>query len=224
MIFSSVNIRVETLSIQDQYPVFKNALTAEDVAITKERGSSKSEEIAIMDRLRDQTWRAIITGVDAALICPIDIQVKAAGAIKRVLDLYGDKRKADYPAESAVISNLVTDLLSVTNINHLDTLHITDWVKALKDENDEFRELFGDRNTELSAREAGDVRSARFRVDPALEEIVEKINATIVLGLAKPEVANFANEYNQLLTYYKNLIAIREAHNSKDEDTDTQKK
>jgi hypothetical protein len=214
----------EQLGIQDLYPVFKAYFQEEDSRIRIERGSAKSEEIRKKDKDRDQTWNSISKAVEAALICPIEAQVDSAIVLRRVIDLYGDKRKADYPAETASLSSLVTDLLSDTNVVHLNALHITEWVQALRDENNEFRDIFTNRNAELSNRLSGDVHIARDKVEPALEEITDRINASIVMNLAKAEVEGFVNEYNELVKYYKNILSVRDGRNNKDDTTDTQKK
>jgi len=89
-------------------------------------------------------------------------------------------------------------------------------VAALKDQNQVFQDIFNERNTELSERGNGDVRSVRLVIDPLYEKIIERINATITLNMAAESVEAFVNELNEKIKYYKVQLSIRAGRNNKE--------
>lgn len=207
----------EELGISDIYPAFKSAFEEEDKTMKIELGSSKSATLKKLDKLRDRTVNAVIRAVDATLLCPIEAEAETAGIIKRILNLYGDKRKASYNEETGWLANLTDDLLSSVNRPHLVTIHILSWVEALKVENDNFRVVLNERNLELAIRESGDVGLLRSTLDPLYEKIITRINATIELNLAKPAVESFVKEVNEKIRYYRNTLIIRHSRAEKEE-------
>lgn len=204
------------LGIDALYPSFKEMLNAEDAAMRIEQGSSKSKTLEEVDKERDDTWFAISTKIKANLKSPVVVEMKSAEALKRIIDLYGDVRTLTYNEESAAVTNLVSDLLKPENASHLSNTGISVWVPELKSRNEQFQVLFNERNSELANRESGNVRAARKQSDSIYEQIVERINASIVMGLAKPVTDGFVKELNEKIGYYKTTLAIRAGNNKKD--------
>jgi hypothetical protein len=199
----------EELGIADINTSFNTAFNAEDTAMKVELGSSQSKAIRDLDAERDKTWNALSLRIDAAFICPVVAEAKAGEALKRVFNLYGDKRKAPYNEESAALTKLVADLLSPANKPHCETLGIIAWVEALKTQNEAFQAVLNNRNEELAGRTSGNTWAFREDVDKYYQKIVDRINSTIELNLAKPGVEKFVKEVNEKIAYYKNVIAIR---------------
>lgn len=199
----------EELGIVDINTSFNAAFNAEEKAMKVELGSSKSQIIKSLDDTRDKTYNALNLRIEATILSPIEAEVKAAEALKRVINIYGDKRKASYNEESAALTNLVADLLSAANRPHLETLSLTAWVNALKNQNEAFQEALNSRNEELAGRTSGNTWLFREDVDKFYHKIEDRINSTIELNLAKPGVEKFVKEVNQKIAYYKNVIAVR---------------
>jgi hypothetical protein len=197
------------LGIDGLYPAFKTALTAEDATMRTELGSLLSRTVDQLDQQRDTTLSAITLKVKATQMSPFANEAASAVALQRILDLYGDVRNKTYNEETAGISNLTDDLLQPENTEHLENVGISHWVTALKSENTQFQAAFDERNDELAARESGDVRALRMQIDPAYEQIVERINAAITLEVAKPVVATFTQSLNEKISYYKTTLAAR---------------
>lgn len=208
------------LGVDSHYSPFKSALSVEEAALGIEQGSSKSKAIEDQDKLRDKTWNAIYTRVKSGLLSPIDDEVDSAKAIMRIFDLNGDIRNLSLNEESAAMSTLTTNLLLPANATHLEKLSITTWANLLKTQNEEFKALFNERNTEFANRPSGDVRAARRAVDPLYAQIVERINATLVLGTAKANATTFATDLNERFDYYRTTLAAR-ASRSKSKNQET---
>lgn len=210
------------LGIDGIFTSFKNALTAEDTALRVELGSSRSKTIEEQDKLRDKTWNAIYTRTKSSLLSPMDDEVASAEVVMRILDLNGDIRNLPYNEESAAMSALTTNLLLPANATHLEKVGITAWVNLLKTQNEEFQTLFNERNAEFAGRTSGDVRAARRAVDPLYEQIVDRINALLILGTAKPVASIFTADLNERISYYKTTLTARSSRNkSKSKDAIT---
>ena len=209
------------LAIDSLYPAFKTALTSEDAAMRVEIGSIKSKSIEELDKLRDKTWNAISLRIKATQLSPLDNEAESAEVIRRIIDLYGDIRTKSYNEESAGISNLVADLQKSENTDHINRVGIQRWVTELKKQNDDFQLVFNERNTELAGRESGDVKAIRLQLDPLYEKIAERINATIVLEIAKPVAFEFISQLNEKINYYKTTLVSRSARSKTEETTPT---
>lgn len=199
----------EVLDITGLYSTFTSAFAQEDKVMKIALGSAKTETLKKLDSTRDQTWNACNRRIEATVIGPIPEEIPHAIAIKRVIDVYGDKRKEAYKIESASLTNLVADLLSDINKPHLEALGMLSWINALKSQNEAFIAEFNSRNEELSEKISGDADIVRVPLDEAYVKIVNRINATIELSVAKAGVEKFVKQLNEEIAYYNNMLAIR---------------
>lgn len=206
LIFTSL---ASELGIEDLYSEFKKLMIIEDAVMRMELGSSKSKTIEELDKKRDQTWNAISLKTTSTLFSPFANEVASAEAVRRIIDLYGDVRYLTYNEESAAVTNMVTDLLLPANAEHLNRVGLLRWVVELKNENDQFQTIFNERNNDLAGRGRGDTRDIRILIDPVYEQIVEKLNASVVLGIAKPVLSSFTSQLNEKIKYYKTTLASR---------------
>ncbi|MBV5313549.1 MAG: hypothetical protein JZU47_09650 [Prolixibacteraceae bacterium] len=204
-----VTNQASELGIDSLYPAFKTALTAEDAAMRVELGSMKSKSIEELDKLRDKTWNAISLRVKATILSPLAAEAESAEFVSRIIDLYGDLRAKSYNEESAGLSNLVADLQLAANAEHVNKVGIQRWVSELKNQNDQFQTVFNERNAELAGRESGDVRAVRLQIDPVYLQMAEIVNATLVMGVAKPAAISFVGQLNEKIKYYKTTLASR---------------
>lgn len=211
----SVTIGVGELGIANQFPPFDTAVTAEGVAMRVEQGSAFSPEVERVDMLRDNTLYAIYKRVDSAVHSPIAAEVASGVALQRIIDKYGDVRNWELNAESNSINLLLADLQLAANTTHLQNVGIATWVPQLKAQNDQFITLYGKRNLELANRTSGNTKAARQTVDNTYRVLVDTINATVQLNMAKPAALAFVKEWNELLLRYKTIIAQHQASLSK---------
>jgi hypothetical protein len=211
------NIQPAELGIEGLYPTFKTALQTEDATMRTELGSARSKTIEELDSMRDRTYKAMVVRTNATLLSPIEAEAESARLVKRIFDLYGDVRALSYNEESAAISNLISDLLLPVNAAHLGQMGMTHWANELKNQNDQFQSEFNRRNTELAGRESGDVRGIRIEIDPIYNQMIEKINASIILEVAKPVVSRFVDELNEKIKYYQTTLAARSGRSKKGE-------
>ena len=212
------DITPATLNIENVLPEFISALNELNKVFQVDRGSTKTQQLVVLDELRDRTWSAIYARVRATLICPVEKEVESAKLVKRVFDLYGNVRQMTYNEETAALINLLEDLEKEANAPHCAVIGITKWLNELKKQNDEFQEVLNARNSEFANKNSGDVKNARKVIDPAYEKIVERLNALVTLDMATPEIESFIKELNQLIKYYESTLAARSGRKEVDEE------
>jgi hypothetical protein len=191
------------------YGVFHNTLMAEELALRVEQGSSISQKLEQLDNLRDKAWNAINLRVKATLLSPFEEEVQSAQVIKRIIKRYGKVCSMTYSEQSMAVENLTNELLLAVNEVHLDRIGFASWVIELKNQNQEFLEIYNERNADFAGRESGEVKAARTLLDPVYKQLVEKINASIILEFARPEVINFINKLNENIKTYQTTIVMR---------------
>lgn len=207
------------LGVSEQTEELKEAVAIETDTMRTEVGHALSTEIVRLDKLRDNTLLAIDRRIDSAVHSPIAEEAASGLVLQRVFNKYGDVRDWEYNSETNAINLFVADLLLPENALHLQTIGIAAWIPQLKAQNDEFVAVYGKRNFDLANRTSGDTKTARRPVDIAYRKIVDTINATIQLNIAKPAAIAFVKEWNELLLRYKTIIAQHRGSAGKNAET-----
>lgn len=208
------------LGLEPVFPGFKKKYNRLNAVLLVDRGSTKTEKINISDEKRDRYWSAVGGRLRATLLCPFAEEVEAAKALKRIFDLYGNVREMSYNEETAALTNLVEDYGKPENAVHCETVGITHWIAALKQENNNTQALINERNAELAGKDSGDVKAERAEIDPEYEKIVDRLNAMATLEMASPEAQDFIRQLNQRIKYYNNTLSMREGRNTAEEEED----
>ena len=193
------------------YRVFQNTLMAEDLALRVEEGSAVAQTLEQLDQLRDKTWNAINMRVKATLLSPLEEEAQSAKVIERIIHRYGDVCSMTYNEESLALINLTNDLLMPVNDVHIDRVGFPIWVIELKRLNEQLHAIYNARNLEFAGRESDDVKAARTLIDPVYHQLIEKMNAYIVLEFAQPEVITFARKLNEKIKYYQTTFVSRDS-------------
>lgn len=208
--------QVGELLLQALYPVFKSALTSYDTVSRREIGSGKTDPILVADQLRGRTWRACKMRVVCFELSPLPDEQESARVLRRVFDQIGDIRRLPYNDESGHMSQLITNLLLPVNAAHLQKVGLNTWVAKLKEQNDAFQTLFAARNADMAAKAAvGKTTDARRALDAAYTELVNTVNASVLMKQSKPAAQSFINEMNELIKYYKQAVANRNGRSAK---------
>lgn len=191
------------------YNVFKNTLMAEDLAFRVEQGSSVLLTLDRLDRQRDKTWYAINMRIKATLQSPLEEEVQSAQVVEKIINLYGDICALTNGEQSEAITSLTDDLQHPVIDLHINKLGLSEWVSELKRQNEKFKSVLKDRNSEFVGRESNDVKAARTLLDPVYLQLVERINASLILEFALPEVITFAGKLNEKINYFKTPLVYR---------------
>jgi hypothetical protein len=197
------------LGLEDLYGNFSNNLKAEDLALRIEEGSTVSKTLEHLDQLRDKTWNAINMRIKATLLSPLEEESQSAKVLERVLQFYGDISSLNYYEQSSALTNLSNDLLLPENELHIDRVGFPVWVIELKRLNEQFQTIYNEQTTEFAGRKSDDVKSVRILIDPIYNQLIEKMNASIVLEFARPEVITFINKLNEKIKQVQSILNIR---------------
>lgn len=191
------------------YAVFKNTLMAEDLAFRIEQGSSAAQILDKLDKLRDKTWNAINMRINATLLSPFEEETESAQFIHHIIHLYGDICSLTYSEQSLVLENVIDDLQLPVMAIHTEKIGISDWIDELNTQNEKFIEVLNAINSEFVGRESTDVKAVRTLIDPVYQQLVERINACIILEFAQAEVLTFAQKLNEQIKQIKIPLAYR---------------
>ncbi|WP_340114387.1 DUF6261 family protein [Maribellus mangrovi] len=192
-----------------------------DAATRVDRGSVLTGQIQEADDKRGNIWRAMDLMVDAHLHSPVPEEVESAKVIRRIFDVYGDYRKRSYDSESSEARNLIQDLEKTKNAVHLSTIRLDTWLPLYKSQQEAFKALQNERDTEAGYKSSGDVKAVREKMSPLYREITELVNSYVRIGMASPEMENFVVVMNQKIKRYNDLLAARQGRNEKEEGSET---
>ncbi|HEY3372886.1 MAG TPA: DUF6261 family protein [Prolixibacteraceae bacterium] len=197
------------LGLDVLYGLFQNTLKAEDLALRVEEGSTISKNLEQLGQLREKTWNAIDLRVKATLFSPLAEEAQSAQVIEQIIQQYGDIYSKTYIEQSSAVTNLLNDLLLPVDEVHMDRMGISTWVIELKRRNEQFQELYNERSAEFAGHESDDVKTVRSLIDPIYQQLVDKINATILLEFAQPEAITFVNKLNEKIKHDQSILFIR---------------
>jgi hypothetical protein len=197
--------------------VFAEELALLDIILK----SPLTAQIAAQDGVRDDILRGLIALVEAATH-DLDPVVRAAGErLKEIISHYGSFGRRSYNDETAAIDDVVREFETAVNKALVTAIGATTRVAQLKAANKRFIELMDARYAEVGQRTNQRMRELRAATDKALQAILERIEAQIILyGMtsSSSDYKPFVEAYNALVKSYKNILAMEKGHRKKEEE------
>jgi hypothetical protein len=180
---------------------FRSLIILEGQLVDLLRASKFTEQLAEADQKQDQ-YIVGFNGAINSLLHHFDLAiVRAAKAIAiRLKAFHGSIEKKSYEEEAAAVKILVAELRT-TYWNLIVLLKLEDWVNAIANAQNEFEQLFIQRNIELANRPQERLRDVRKRVDVMYRQIVECIDAFVTLN-GDAGCKDFIAELNREVTYF----------------------
>jgi hypothetical protein len=180
----------------------------EDTALKKIAKSSLTADLQDADRFRDELWRAMVYLLKAALL-HYDREVrKAAAHIKIVFDTYGDVTRKSLDDESSAIYNFLQDMRGKYLKDATKAGLAPEWLDEAETANTTVSTLMRERYGETAAQTDIAMKTARLRVDDAYSNIVDCINAAILME-GKEKYREFVTELNVIIKRYADIQAQR---------------
>jgi hypothetical protein len=174
-------------------------LDRESQLVDAERGSELSKRLAQADKRVDSIIIGINNIINAGLH-HFDQQIQeAAKILKDRMKVFGSIRNKPYEEESAAVKLLITDL-NGKHAQQRDLLGLRDWVDQLTIAEDEFEQLFKQRNTELAQRPDFNLKDTRKEIDAVYQKIIAIIDATTIADPSQNFDA-FIRELNEEIEY-----------------------
>jgi hypothetical protein len=205
----------KNLNIEELLIVFLVLYGKADEALEIIRKSAKTELINEADSKRDHTFRGFAGMVISFLNHFDPKKQQAAVQLEIVLNHYGNVNVLPKDEETAAIHNLLQDV-KITYAAQIGLLGLNEWVEELEKDNLTFQALTADRNTEEAMRSSLRMIEVRRECDAVYRQIVERIEALILLN-GEAQYADFVNELNNLVRHYNNTIAARKGRGASKE-------
>ena len=180
---------------------------AEDVALIKISKNSITELRSDADRTRDFTFRGTADTVNSCLYHFNPEIQEAARRVKIVFNTFGNVAQLPLSEETSAIYNLVQELFENHSVN-IAKIGIVTWLNKLKADNEAYEALAKVSYEEDAAKTELKAKTTRIEVDKALRQIIERIEALIVIE-GEADYAEFVRRLNLQLDKYVNTIAQR---------------
>ena len=198
----------ETLNI-DQ--LFNNnylpAYAALDEAMTKIIKNSFTDKRGSCDYQRDKTFRGLINTLNAGRN-HFDPDVRdAARRLKIVFDRFGNVAQLPLNEETSAIYNLVQEVTE-NHAANAAKLNIITWLNQLKADNEAYEALVTGGYEEEAAKTELKVKQTRLKIDKALRQIIEHIDALITID-GETGYTEFVRRINLQFSKYANILAQR---------------
>ena len=173
----------------------------EDEVLKVSQKSFLSDEINAKDNLRGKLYQSYRMAVKAMLNYPVEAIAEAAKILWQHMKDYNIDTSAQLDRETGMLQNLITDLKGKW-AEHVETLHLTEVVEKLEEANEEVNTLIEQRENEYVNRKAGATREARAKVDAAYKDLVQVINALVILE-GEADYAELIKLQNQSIARFK---------------------
>ncbi|MCD7931316.1 MAG: DUF6261 family protein [Tannerellaceae bacterium] len=135
-----------------------------------------------------------------------------------ILSTYGDPTRLPYTEESGVIHNILMDFDTAFGPD-IDQTGLDEWVHELREANDAFNNLRYDRHETQQYAQAGRSKQERTNTDEAYHDLVEKINAYVILNGATNPLRSAINGINLMINAENALLKGRRTRSAGKADT-----
>jgi hypothetical protein len=189
----------------------KTATAEAEALFNKEKGSTFTEALTLLDERRDKAINGIILFVDAHQIHFDAATSNHARALKTNLDAHGTGiAKENYQVETSILKKIVTDWTTKPElVAAVATLGLTAWIAELDTANKAFDAKFLERNKQQGAAPTDKLKEKRVEVGAAYEKLVARINSYFDINAGADPFGKTTRELNVLIDKYNKLLAGR---------------
>jgi hypothetical protein len=184
---------------RELYNQFILLLDRESQLVDAERGSVLSKALAKADKQVDKIVVGINSIINAGLHHYNQAVQEAAETLKARMKVFGNIKGKPYEEESAAVKLLITDLNGKYR-PLTDLLGLREWVDQLELAENEFEQIFKQRNTELAEKPDFNLRQVRKEIDAVYQQIIEFIDAAAIAN-PSPDFDAFIRELNEEIEY-----------------------
>lgn len=195
-----------SLGLKPVYDAFVATLGPLNALYATEKGSLLTTKIQEADRRRDRAVSGIRQVVEGYTSHFDPALAEDAERVKRVFDKYGSSiQDLNYSDQTGVMKSLAEDLQAAPISASVNRLGLTAWVTEMKDSNNAFVDLYGNRTTEKSQKPTATMLELRQVTQDAWKNLVASIKAVHVLNTS-PALQAYAAELNAHIEPYLRLI------------------
>lgn len=196
-----------TLKLNDGVSKIKSNILKLNELYALARKNGNTEVLEELDERRDKAIIGIRSLTEAYLNHFDNLKVNAAKIILIAYEKYGKRiDKLSYLAETEALRSFINDFdTDVTLKANATLLNITDWLLELKAANEDFNNIYLNRNKELAEQPDQNLKNLR---GPALENFTIFYNLVAAYNTINPntDYAKLLAELNELLIKYNATV------------------
>jgi hypothetical protein len=201
----------DALLVTAQFNPLKNATAEAEALFNKERGSSFTEELTLLDERRDKAINGIFFFLEAHQN-HFDAAINSnTRVLKTNLDAHGTGiARENYQVETTIIKKVVTDWATKPELAAaVAALGLTNWLAELDTANKAFDAKFLERNKHQGATASDKLKEKRVEVVAAYEKLVRRINSQFDINEGAEPFGKTVRELNVLIEKFNRLLAGR---------------
>jgi hypothetical protein len=212
-IFFSAN--PDTLKVKDEYNALDTELGVLDNYFKTNWGSDKTDKLVELDDERDNAFIGIRDNVGSYQRHYDPKKREAANVLMRSIDTYGrDANKLDYPAETALINNMLNDWTTKPELMAaVAELKLGDWLTFLKQTNDDFDALYISRSQEMGSKIINAVKIARGNSIVAYYNLRDMFLASYKMNKGVPPFDKVLTDVNGVIDTYNDILSRKTQNN-----------
>lgn len=198
-----------------EMPLYDAAVLAEVDVVKRQRSSVLTAELEQLDKERDDLLSFLFATLDGAKHSPFDAAREAYRQLLPVMTPYRGIVSHPHVQESGEINGLLKDLRVERLSAYITALAFAPVMDLLESKNNAYMEL--DRERILAMPSKMDTDVLRGNVDELYHQIVDKINATVVLS-PNAEAETLVVALNNYIDQMNASYNLRTAQIKKEED------
>ncbi|OUO51536.1 hypothetical protein B5F77_10190 [Parabacteroides sp. An277] len=183
---------------------YEAAIGNEDAVLVISQKSLISDQIAEADRVRDEAYRSYRNTVKAMVSLPVANLAEAAKILAQHIKDYRIDPKMQLDKETGLLRNFTADLTGKF-AEQVATLNLTSVVEELAEANERVNTLIVERDKENASRQVGLTKQTREKVDEAYRELIQVINAYVLIE-GEADYAAFIDNQNAIIQRYKQQV------------------
>ena len=196
------------LKIGAQFNDYLALFKQEDEALKKIMKSEFTLDLQDLDKRRDRLFRGI-TEISKTALYHFNEEVQEAGKrLKILLDTYGKIARKPMNEATSAIYNILQELNGKYAPDVALVADLADWVAELETCNGSFDQLMKNRYEESAMKTDLVLKECRQKVDEAYQNIVEHINALVVIE-GEADYKEFIRNLNIVIEKYAVILAHR---------------
>ena len=188
------------------------ATTAEaEVLFNKERGSSITEELTLLDERRDKAINGIFFLLEAHQNHFDAAMSNSARVLKTNLEAHGTGiARENYQVETTIIKKIVADWTTKPElVAAVAALGLTAWVTELDAANKAFEAKFLERNKQQGATPTDKLKEKRLEVTAAYSKLIARLNSYYDINEGADPFGKVTRELNVLIEKFSSLVTSR---------------
>lgn len=169
---------IAALQLSEVTTEFKATFVALDKALKQAQKTGFTESIIVADDNRDDIFTGFNGAIRSMTRFPDKEIAQSASLLLLIVEKYGQGiTRLPQREESAILTNIITELQSVENTSLLQKTGLTIWVDKLAQANNEFDELYTHRTEKEAEFITGLTRTERANTQAAFEKLTRAIEA-----------------------------------------------